>query len=74
MCLCWDFHKDGTVGMCSMEELRRRIHDPNFQPELKEARRKMIEQKYKERADHFSSLSEERKEKIRQEWKRIINK
>ncbi len=73
MCLCWDFDKNGKVtGMCSMEELARRIHDPNFRPELKAAKRKMFDERKRKDAEHFASLSEERKEELRKDWMRTI--
>lgn len=49
MCMCWDFDENGkVVGLCSQEELKRRIHDPNYMPELKASRRKMIEDRHRE--------------------------
>jgi hypothetical protein len=44
MCLCWDYDNKGNViGMVGPEELARRIHDPNYMPELKARKRTMIE-------------------------------
>ena len=73
MCLCWDYDEKGKVtGLCSMEELARRIHDPNFRPELKAAKRNMFNERKRKEAEHFASLSVERKEEIRREWIRTI--
>ncbi len=73
MCLCWDFDKNGTVtGICSMEELARRIHDPNFRPEIKAAKREAYDRHERKRSEHLASLSDERKEEIRKEWLRAL--
>ena len=75
MCLCWDFDEKGNVtGLCSMEELARRIHDPNFRPELKAAKRKAFDEIKRKEEEHFKSLSEERKEELRQDWVRTIKR
>jgi hypothetical protein len=75
MCLCWDFDEKGNVtGLCSTEELARRIHDPNFRPELKDAKNKGFDEMKRKQEEHFKSLSEERKEELRQSWVKTIKR
>jgi shikimate kinase len=60
--------------MCNYKELARRIHDPNYMPEYKAQKRKMIEGVAAKRRQIYQSLPEEQKEKLRQEWLRVIKK
>ena len=71
MCLCWNTDGNGKVtGMCDTEELARRIHDPNYKPELKknisEVRRKMIQKNH-------PPLSEEAKSRAKRAWMEFFN-
>lgn len=73
MCMCWNFDENGKVtGMCDTEELSRRIHDPNYMPELKVLRRKLAEERAKRERDHFAALPGSRKEELREEWEKFI--
>lgn len=75
MCLCWNFNEKGNVtGMCSVTELARRIHDPDFRPELKAAKNSLHEEREARKKAHFDSLSESRKEELRQDWLKTIKR
>jgi type III secretory pathway component EscU len=65
--MCWEKDENGKViGMCSTEELKRRIHDPNYMPELKEPRREMTSNR--------KPLSEEAKARAQQGWLEFLNR
>jgi len=69
MCLCWNYNENGEItGICSIEEISHRIHDPNYMPELKKLRRNFIKKKDK------VVFTDDKKEKLRQDWLKTIKK
>lgn len=69
MTLCWNKDENGKViGMCGTEELKRRIHDPNYMPEHKALMKKLDDERSVKKWAKFAAIPPERKEEIRQEW------
>ena len=64
--------KGNVIGLCSTEELRRRINDPNYMPEIKAMRRKLAQEDAMRKTKMVQSWSESKKEELRQEWLRHI--
>lgn len=71
MCLCWNTDENGNVtGMCGTEELARRMHDPNYKPELK---KQMSELRRSFPRKIHQPLSEEAKSRAKQNWMEFLN-
>ena len=73
MCLCWDKDENGKViGICSTEELKRKIHDPDYMPELKARKAEMV-LRHRATTRERKPLSEEAKSRAQQNWKDFLN-
>ena len=74
MTYCWDIKDGKVVGMVGIEEIKRRIHDPNYMPEYKALQEKLCAERAARKREEFKSKTPDEIESIRQEWIRHIKK
>lgn len=75
MCLCWAKDENGkVVGIVGMEELRRRINDPTFMPELKAARARNADRDAERHRKHVESWPEGWRQEAVDDWKRYLGR
>lgn len=75
MCLCWNRDENGKItSICiDSEEISRRIHDPNYMPELKALRRKIVEEWDLPRHQREKTVLTPNKEsELREVYKRVF--